>query len=86
MDTGRGASHTEVCCEGLGERQWEVGSWGGTTWGEMRDIGDGDGGSKSHCHMCTYATVLHVLYMYPRTQNAIIYIYEIKARNSGSHL
>ena len=28
---------------------------------------DGDGGSKPHCHICTYATILHVLYMYPRT-------------------
>ena len=33
---------------GLGEGQWEVGSWGGITWGEMPDIGDGDGGSKPH--------------------------------------
>ena len=52
---------------GLGEGQWEVGSWGGITWGEMPDIGDGDGGSKPHCYACTYATILHVLHMYPRT-------------------
>ena len=31
------------------------------------DIGDGEEGSKSHCHMCTYATILHVFYMYPQT-------------------
>ena len=39
-------------------------SWGGITWGEMPDIGDGDGGSKLHCHVCTYATILHVLHTY----------------------
>ena len=27
----------------LGEGQWEVGSWGGITWGEMPDIGVGEG-------------------------------------------
>ena len=67
MDTGRGVSHTEVCWGGLGEGQWGIGSWGGITWGEMPDIGDGDGGSKAHCHVCTYATVLHALLMYPKT-------------------
>ena len=41
MDTGRGESHTAVCWQGLGEGQWRVGSWGGITWGEMPDIGDG---------------------------------------------
>ena len=44
-----------------------VGSWGGIAWGEMPDVGDGEEGSKSHCHMCTYATILHVLHMYPKT-------------------
>ena len=48
-----------------------AGGWrgpGGITWGEMPDVGDcGDGGSKPHCHMCTYATILHDLHMYPRT-------------------
>ena len=43
------------------------GSWGGIAWGEMPDIGEGEEGSKSHCHVCTYATVLHVLQMYPKT-------------------
>ena len=66
MDTGRGASHTEVCGGGgLGEGQWEVGSWGGITRGVMPDIGKGEEGSKSHCHMCTYVTNLPVLHMYP---------------------
>ena len=42
-------------------------SWGGIAWGEMPDMGEGEKGSKSHCHMCTYATILHVLHMYPIT-------------------
>ena len=56
-----------------------VGARGGTAWGGevgrdnmgMPDIDDGgrvgDGGSKPHCHVCTYATILHDLHMYPRT-------------------
>ena len=40
-----------------------VGSWGGITCEEMPDIRDGGGGSKPHCHICTYATILHVLHM-----------------------
>ena len=51
---------------GIGEGQW-VGSWGGIARGEMPDAGKGEEGSKSHCHVCTYATILHVLYMYPKT-------------------
>ena len=47
--------------------QWEVGSWGEIAWGEMPNIGEGEEGSKSHCHMFTYATILHVLHMYPKT-------------------
>ena len=67
MDTGRGASHTGVCRGEIREGQRRVGSWGEIAWGEMLDIGDGVEGSKSHCHVCTYATVLHVLHMYPKT-------------------
>ena len=44
-----------------------VGSWGEIARGEMPDIGVGEEGSKPHCHVCTYATILHVLHMYPRT-------------------
>ena len=62
----REGSITRVCRGEIGEGQWGVGSWGGITWGEMPDIGDGDGGSKPHCYVCTYATILHVLHMYPR--------------------
>ena len=52
---------------GNGEGQWGVGSWGGIAWGEMPNVGEGEEGSKTHCHVCTYATVLHVLHMYPKT-------------------
>ena len=44
-----------------------VGNWGERAWGEMPDIGEGEESSKSHCHVCTYATILHVLHMYPKT-------------------
>ena len=50
----------------LGEGQRGLGSWGGITWGEMPDIGGGEEGSKSDCHVCTSAT-MHELHMYPRT-------------------
>ena len=43
------------------------GSWGRIAWGEMSDVGEGEEVSKSHCHVCTYATILHVLHMYPKT-------------------
>ena len=43
------------------------GELGGIKWGEMPDIGDRKDGCKSHCHVCTYATILHVLHMYPKT-------------------
>ena len=52
---------------GIGEKQWGIGSWGEIAWGEMPDIGKGEEGRKSHCHVCTYATILHVLHMYPKT-------------------
>ena len=43
------------------------GSWGGIAWGNMTNVGEGEKGSKTHCHVCTYANVLHVLLMYPQT-------------------
>ena len=52
---------------GTGEETVGVGSWGEIAWEKMSDIGDGEEGSKSHCHMHTYATILHVLHMYPKT-------------------
>ena len=52
---------------GIGEGWQGLGSREEIAWGEMPDIGEGEEGSKSHCHMCTYATILHVLHMYPKT-------------------
>ena len=49
---------------GIGEGQ-RGGSWGGIAWGEMPNVGEGEKKSKAHCHVCTYATVLHALLMYP---------------------
>ena len=66
MDTEKGATHAEVCGN-LEEGQQGIGSWGGIIWGEMPDIGDEEEGSKPHCHGCTYATILHVLHLYPKT-------------------
>ena len=43
------------------------GNKGGTAQGEMPSVGEGEEGSKPHCHVCTYATILHVLHMYPKT-------------------
>ena len=67
MDKGRGASHIGICLGETGEGQWGVGSSGEITWGEMPDIGEGEEGSRLHCHVCTYATILHVLHMYAKT-------------------
>ena len=66
MDTGRGASHIGVC---QGERGGTVGDGElkRDNMGEMPDIGDGEEGSKPHCHVCTYATILHVLHRHPKT-------------------
>ena len=64
----QGGEHYTLGCWGeKGEGQSGVGSWGEMAWGEMPDIGDGEEGSKSHCRVCTYATMLHVLHMYPKT-------------------
>ena len=52
---------------GIGEGYRVVGSWGGIAWGEMPNVGEGEKGSKTDCHVCTYATVLRVLHMYPKT-------------------
>ena len=44
-----------------------VGNLGERAWEKMPDIGEGEEGSKSHCHVCSYATILHVFQMYPKT-------------------
>ena len=43
------------------------GELGRDAWEEMPDTGEGEEGSKSKCQVCTYATILHVLHMYPKT-------------------
>ena len=43
------------------------GSWGRIAWGEMPNVGEGEKESKAHCHVCSYATVLHAVLMYPKT-------------------
>ena len=43
------------------------GRWGGIAWGVMPNVGEGEKERKEHCHVCTYATVLHALLMYPKT-------------------
>ena len=66
--TQGGEHHTLASVGGeIGEGQRWVGSWGEMACREMPDIGDGEEDSKSHCHVCTYATILHVLHMYPKT-------------------
>ena len=56
---------------GKGGSQCGGGSWVGIAWGEMPNVGEGEKKSKAHCHVCTYATVLHALLMYPKTYNPI---------------
>ena len=51
---------------GIEEGQWR-GELEGIGWGETPNVGEGKKGSKTHSHVCTYATVLHVLHMYPKT-------------------
>ena len=67
MDTGKGVLNTGVYWGNRGGTAVGGGSWGGIAWGEMPNVGEGEEGSKAHCHVCTYATVLHVLHMYPKT-------------------
>ena len=69
--TQGGEHHTLGSVGVIREGQQGVGSWGEIAWGEMPDKSEEDKGSKSHCHVCTYATILHVLHMYPKTYNPI---------------
>ena len=62
---GGGTTHWGLL-GGIGEGLWE-GIWGGIAWGEMQNVDEREEGSKTHCHVCTYANVLHVLHMYPKT-------------------
>ena len=51
-----------------GNREGTVqgGELGGIAWGEMPDVGEGEEGSKTHCRVCTYATILHALHSTPK--------------------
>ena len=65
MDTERGVLNTGVY---WGEKERASGRGGGRdSWGEMPNGGEGEKQSKAHCHVRTYATMLHVLHMYPKT-------------------
>ena len=66
MDTGKGVPNTAAYWGEEG-RDSGGGSWGGIAWGQMPNVGEGEEGSKTHCHVCTYANVLNVLHMYPKT-------------------
>ena len=76
--TQGGEHHTLGSVGGLREGQQEVGSWGGITWGEMPDIGDGELEAANHiamyvpiqqsCMFCTCTPEPNVQYIY-------IYIY-----------
>ena len=66
MDTGKGVLHTGDYWGNRGGTAVR-GSRGVIAWGEKPNVGEGAEGSKTHYHVCTYATILHVLHMYPKT-------------------
>ena len=63
----QGGEYYTLGSTGRNRRGTVGGSWGGIAWGEMPNVGEGEEGSKTHCHVGTYATILHVLHMYPKT-------------------
>ena len=66
MDTERGVLNTGVYWGEKGRASGK-GRWGVIAWGETPNVGEGVKANKTHCHVCTYATVLHALHMYPKT-------------------
>ena len=70
MDPGRGVLNTGLYWGDKGRASGGA-SWGWIAWGEMTNMGEGEKESKAHCHVCTYATVLHALLMYPKTLNPV---------------
>ena len=70
MDTERGVLNTGVYWGEKG-RACGRGRWGGIAWGEMPKVGERKKKSKAHYHVCTYATELHALFMYPKIYNPI---------------
>ena len=72
IDTRREASHTEVCHWGrLGEGEWGRVLGRNNMGRNARYRWPVDGGSKPHFNVCTCATILHDLHMYPRTLSTI---------------
>ena len=63
----QGGEHYPLGSVGWNGEGQRGGSWGEIAWGEMPDVGEGEEGNKSHCHVCIYATLLHVLHAYPKT-------------------
>ena len=66
MNTERGVLNTGVYWEEKGRASGR-GRWGGIARGEIPNMGEGEKANKTHFPVCTYATVLHVLHMYPKT-------------------
>ena len=66
MNTGKGVLNTGVFWGEEGRDSGREGSWGGLAWGERPNVGEGEEGSKTYCHVCTYATIFLVLHMYPK--------------------
>ena len=66
MDTEKGVLNTGVYWGEKGRANGR-GRCGGIGWGEMPNVCEGEKANKTHCQVCTYATVLHALHMYPKT-------------------
>ena len=64
----QGGEHYTLGSIGGNRGRTVVGELGRDSMGrKMPDVGEGEEDRKSHCHVCTYATILHVLHMYPKT-------------------
>ena len=66
MDTERGVLNTGVYWGEKGRASGR-GRGEGIAWGETPNVGEGVKANRTHCHVRTYATVLHALHMYPKT-------------------
>ena len=63
----QGGEHYTLGSIGVNRGGTARGELGRDSRGKMPDVGEGEEDSKSHCHVCTYATILHVFHMYPKT-------------------
>ena len=66
MDTERRVLNTGVYWGEKGRASGR-GRRGGIAWVEMPNVGEGEKERKTHCHVCSDATVLHALLMYPKS-------------------